>query len=1087
MKKIVILMALFAFAAILSCEKKELQNVEEDDLGAIRLQLLSPDGQASQAECKSRFPDDLESIVSGIAVAVYRYDDEMEGWSLLTERFFRSFDDAKGFGFKLNRAFRYRLFAVANMWKGPGTGEDDFYSFPLDMKDLTDGVFVLGQGGNMSFSDVGVRGIPASGSSGELSFSETSRIDCAISMSRLFSKIVFNVDRQGYTGLYADPTRYFSDFRIIVSHLNAEICPFPSGTYEMGFTDCGETEHELTCAGKLLKNSYVFYVPANMHNLENSRCKVSAERLSKRGAKPDGPTDGEPEDDIEPCLTKLTFRGEFKPDSGYSGVADYSLYPGGSLTPYSIGAQWYRDFDLKPGCRYDLSLYFSLSTLMNRLQPYWQIDLLEFEDCRYFGLRWAQSRESGARHLIRGSWHGDNTVDGSAVQLVVARPELPAELGLWFSTEGREGSKNNDFDLLPSERKAGCPTLGGPSFASCNLMDNCFYISLRDKTTSALYLYSGDGSMSLPTGLSFDFDKSKGKLTANCGAAAVGKEYDCILHFLPGDNEIPFTLRCENDISVSSDLSEIYVGQKAKMAVGGAVGDYSVSCDTPSVLKLSSSDEDAYLGQTERKIGESSFIYAWNNTSYGSGNRENRSDYDVLNLVFAPVDTLNDIKFVKSFPVLLPGIRENTEDVHLTIDGLGKDGPVKYVKLDEDGSPLAYDDFDSDLFAKTIAPSAQLVRNDFQLHPKSSAVLSEKEGLIWYSGTAEGFGTEELSCGLVDVGLDAVVTLPEKYYGSMKPFKSRLLFAIPKISDRWKKQTDTTLFYDSVVAADAITNSLETFNRFGNQVDFKKSGPNSSGIKLSELSGGLEWFFKDSGLSVSSLNSSPYGKQGATFAVTNVRDGSVWSKTLNFLLYHKFTINVYAYFAVEDRTVPDGYTSRFNESGVFLMTPRHWRLMQDIWLNSKNYWKKSSVSMGDISAAGVSLSKYVYLETSWMDRSDCYHEGDENHRYWQTNATYYNFEQGFLYVSNIGRDDIWGWKESGSSRYRYQYYYGEYFNEKNVKSINPIYYASYYDGYSILSYDEYIMRLGNEYVVINDKSGKVFKNTYTLWLGERSR
>lgn len=350
----------------------------------------------------------------------------------------------------------------------------------------------------------------------------------------LFSKVVIKVDHRLFDGGDADKLDYFVNKEMYVRQANLRLQPFSEapckaeaepdsgdGDYDAGMSNAGAGE-------------YVVYLPENMQG--------TVPGIATGAGKNKDNTEGIPAA-VRDYASYVEFRGTLSREAGgFGGDVTYQFY---------LGANETTDFNLRRGCRYDVTLSFTAGALFG--PPEWKVHP-ELTDDRLFRL----TADADFRTDIG---------EVNASRTLAVRKNRPGRFYLYMNPFGMSGAANS---LIGKRCEAPA------SFVMSDLSDCAWYGELMTPGTE-------DARWLSDRGLRAEWDADGASLTFSVSDASKFEEHkgesrSFELRLLPGGTmRSTFQLRLLDDLALhvadgKSLTDEFYLGQKRSISVTGLAG-----------------------------------------------------------------------------------------------------------------------------------------------------------------------------------------------------------------------------------------------------------------------------------------------------------------------------------------------------------------------------------------------------------------------------------------------------------------------------------------------------------------------------------
>ena len=479
-----------------------------------------------------------------------------------------------------------------------------------------------------NFSELAGLGIPYSGSLESVTV--TQGMTLSIPVERMLAKVSVSVDHSGLTG---GRSGIFKDSSIRLCQASCLLHPFVpvKAVSAEDMLPAGDYEPELSSSEK---TEYTLYVPENISGitLENAiPSGKTRDALLAQGRA-----------DVEPYLTYVEFCGDLNPScGGYGGETTYRFY---------LGKDNVKDFNVVRNNDYHITLGFRAGSLFD---PYWKVETGDdFKDSRI--IAFAEDL-SGSKLLDEG-------------RTVAVRKNRPAFMYLYFNREGEIGV--NQYQSLDEYTEGYDPS--DASHSACS--------------------WSAEGLEQY--GMSCCFDRTSGKMTVSVtdpSRFVAGKTVPVTLTLWPGGRKYIVNVVTYDDISVSGNLKEFYMGMSRQVTLEGFAGNsFHVVGKDPGVIKLSSSDDAAFVGAEPLKLpGRTAALFAFGKSPG-------------MALTVGSDDAFNDGGYTMTFPVYQPCFNSERRSVRLFVDGTGVPLASPVYK-DRNGVAMDRSDFDAELYENLLA------------------------------------------------------------------------------------------------------------------------------------------------------------------------------------------------------------------------------------------------------------------------------------------------------------------------------------------------------------------------------------------------
>lgn len=668
MMKILFLTAAAAMLSV-SCVKEDVRFIyqteqqQEDDSAKASVRFCT-----QTPSTRSILED--EDKDSGFQVFVYRRS------TGLLEGIF-SFASRSGDAVKLTAGEAYDFYAVGNMWFLDGGGSRRSYSdffdasgwspeaSPLRSSDLSntarmpvyrfDGSSVPGGLRTETFAEIALYGIPYSGSALNVTVSDGGSV--VIPCARLFSKVSVTVDHGGLVNSGVGESAFINK-TIYLRQAGCRVHPFVTGIKALGPSDIlAQSDYEASMTnGSALK--FTFYVPENAQNVNLSM--EDAQRV------PDNVPSAQRD-----LLTYVEFTGTVDGSAGgYGGNLRYRFYIGRE------DAGVFRA-SVERGMNYNITLSFRAGSLFS---PYWKVDCTDvggLSDTR----RLCFAKDAAGTTLLP---------DG---QMLAVRKNRDGKAWIYFNRSGAAAS--NELSSFLDVWSSG--------YTPSNVSRSAYGVSY-DTSLAAAYgvtVTSSGGCLTVSRSDDGRFD------------AHIGQVLPITLTLYPGGGSTVINAKlCEN-LGVSADFSDYYIGMKRNLTATGFCGSNvslrKKSGDDGLVRFVNTPGTDGYLSSSGTQLtGTSVPLYAYRNGSavitVASDDDFNDGEFDFSLSVLKPLPYYGDIP--TGVPVYHPYSHSSVlkTAVCLPLDGTAVDVPA-YFK-DTHGNRIligdAPDRFDHDVYGQVL-------------------------------------------------------------------------------------------------------------------------------------------------------------------------------------------------------------------------------------------------------------------------------------------------------------------------------------------------------------------------------------------------
>lgn len=695
---------------------------------------------------------------------------------------------------------------------------------------------------------------------------------------RLFSKVTLEVDHSGLDG--GADAEFFVNDHLQLKQANCKVHPYQTTKAEAPADVIALSDYEPSMAnGHCL--TFVLYVPENRQGALLS------------GTDPTQKIEANIPEDKRGLVTYVEFAGVVnKAAGGYGGTYTYRFY---------LGADNCSDFSVERGCNYMVNLGFKVKSLF---EPYWKVVRgTDFSDTRLLSF----SADSA----------GDNLLPDN--QMLAVRKNRPGKVYVYFNRSGE--AHNNERSRLENYSGSYQPADVSRTALSCSIPDMSAY------------------------GLNAVYDSSQGLFTVtvvNPALFVAGKTFDMSVSIYPGGQSRTVKVKTCEDLGVSADFSDYYIGMRRDLTATGFCGEnvaLRLKTGEPDILRSTNSvGSGGYItSQSIQLSGTTVPVYAYKNGSalieVSSDDTFNDGSYEYPITVLKPRPYYGDIP--DNVPVILPntGTTSYLKAVVLPIDGTPVDLPAYY--LNQGGTRIPINSFDPQVYAQLLDFRLNIQtqwlgkdEGNFKVFIKKlrdsqgnyfgfyDNTVPDGFGMVLYEflhavvlkpASAQIFSAEDEKCS-VDI-----CTIPPYYLNTFADIYDCNYFNIwddswswtklsqvstDQILSKWPKIENTIKFYMGDCDPD---NVQITFNgAYSNLVKGSRVRKEGNDIYL-------DWRFAP-GESASDCSAyygalAPYGPQSAVINFPNKQSGEVYSITSNTfnIKYRNVKLRTYAYFTNSDQ------------------------------------------------------------------------------------------------------------------------------------------------------------------------------------------